>query len=454
MRKRGALLILAMAIALSLAFATQASGLTVAIENPDASYLTRTTKIDFSALADGTEIKNVTDGNIVASLDASMTKLTQGIFPYDAGVWGNPGEVEEPHPSMIFSGAGTTMSMQLNKPVHHFGFESAPMSNGDISYTVTFIVSSGDQIVDTVTRTIPSDSNAWGARLFAVASTTAFDRVDVVINDSGRNMGIFVAQLRYSEDELPSSVTVSGTVTSEAGGVSIPFAHIYIEQGSPGMTDVTADYQGRYSVTLPPGNYTFHVSGPGWAPEDSSVEVVDESIIRNFVLGTHNTQAVYRFFNMKGGVHFFTASDVEFMNVYANLADTFKFDGIAYFVDLEDTPGQVPLYRFFNQQNGVHFYTASEAEKTRVETTQQNTYNYEGIAYGVRIDGVGTPVYRFYVPARNAHFYTANTGEIFSRSGLSTPYQRDGIGEIFNPSELSSSYHYEGIGYWVGSNPK
>jgi len=231
-----------------------------------------------------------------------------------------------------------------------------------------------------------------------------------------------------------TQVTVSGTVRDDSTGVGIPFSHVRFERGGSTIAETDADYAGRYSVNLLPNTYTAYATAPGWDGISEPVDVPEVNLAQDFALTTHNEQRVYRFFNMKGGVHFYTASDAEFINVYANLSGTFHYDGVAYFVDLEDTQGQVPLYRFFNKKNGVHFYTASEVEKTRVQTTLARTYNYEGMAYGVRIDGVGAPVYRFYVPARNAHFYTVDTGEIFNRSGL------------------SNSYHYEGIAYWVGGD--
>ena len=231
-----------------------------------------------------------------------------------------------------------------------------------------------------------------------------------------------------------ASVTVSGTVKDASTGVGIPFSRVRFELGGSTVAETDADYRGRYSINLLPAIYTAYASAPGWGGVSESVDVPETDLTEDFALTDHYDQAVYRFFNMKGGVHFYTASDAEFINVYETLASVFHYDGIAYFVDLRNTEHQVPLYRFFNRKTGVHFYTASEAEKANVIATRSDTYTLEGIAYGVRIDGVGLPVYRFYVPARDAHFYTVDTGEIFNRSGL------------------SNYYHYEGIGFWVGGS--
>ena len=231
-------------------------------------------------------------------------------------------------------------------------------------------------------------------------------------------------------------VTVSGTVEDASTGVGVPFSHVRFELGGSTVGEVDADYRGRYSIDLLPAVYTAYAYAPGWDGVTESVDVPETDVTQDFALTDHYDQAVYRFFNMKGGVHFYTASDAEFINTYENLSSVFHYDGIAYSVDLVDTENQVPLYRFFNRNTGVHFYTASEAEKNNVIATRSNTYTFEGEAYGVRIDGVGTPVYRFYVPLRDAHFFTVDSGEISRISGL------------------SNYYHYEGIGYWVGSFEK
>ena len=137
---------------------------------------------------------------------------------------------------------------------------------------------------------------------------------------------------------------------------------------------------------------------------------------------------------MKAGTHFFCATDAEFLNVYENLGNVFKYDGIAYGAPSSAAEGLVPLYRFFNKKSGVHFYTMDEAEKARV-MAMADLYTYEGVAYNVSTDARLQPVYRFYVPARNAHFYTLDTSE------------------IFGSAKLSNYYHFEGVAYYVGDRP-
>jgi hypothetical protein len=140
----------------------------------------------------------------------------------------------------------------------------------------------------------------------------------------------------------------------------------------------------------------------------------------------------YRFYNTRTGAHFYTTSEDERTNVAANLSPPFSFDGPAFSVASALSPGLSPVYRFYNTQTGVHFYTISEEERAHVTTLPQ--FSYEGVAYHAsQVAGAGlTPLYRFYLPRKGFHFYTASLSE------------RDSI--IANHAAI---YSYEGIGYYV-----
>jgi len=437
MKARRFIAVMGLMLALLLAFSASAFAVVTEIVDPsEGNYLTETQKFDMSGLSDFADVSSLSKDGFTATFAPDPAVKVDWAYLLDimpTAEWGDAASVEAgPRDiAIVDKGSPPVITIDLSTDVYEFGLE-ATHNDGSFSGPVTVSFYRDDLLIHEVTRMIEQAKPLMKARLFAIKGDEAFNRVVIA---STVDITPAISQIRFSLDGPTAAATVSGTVKSDATGVGIPFAHLGVWDGATYVTDLTADYAGRYSVALPPASYTFHVTGPGWAEEDSDVDVASQSITRDFELADHGEQVVYRFFNMKGGVHFYTASDAEFINVYANLGSTFKYDGPAYFVDLDNTQGQVPLYRFFNRRNGVHFYTASEAEKTRVQTTLASTYNFEGMAYGVRTDGVGRPVYRFYVPARNAHFYTVDTGEIFNRSSL------------------SNSYHYEGIGYWVDSTP-
>jgi hypothetical protein len=145
-----------------------------------------------------------------------------------------------------------------------------------------------------------------------------------------------------------------------------------------------------------------------------------------------NMRPVYRFFNRNAGVHFYTISATERDRVLRTLPQ-FQYEGQAFSASIEAAPGLDPVHRFFNAVSGVHFYSISAEEKTYVENNLP-TYRYEGVAY--HASKVAAPgfnaLYRFYVLAKGVHFYSASAAE------------------AANVQSLPSLYRYEGVGYHVG----
>ena len=137
---------------------------------------------------------------------------------------------------------------------------------------------------------------------------------------------------------------------------------------------------------------------------------------------------VYRFFNVRTGTHFYTASADEKTMVIATLATTYRLDGVAYSVNTANPANNTPLYRFFNLNTGTHFYTASAAEKDSVIANLGGVYRFEGVAYNVSSSPVGaTAVYRFYNVTNGTHFYTASVAERDSvQANLGAIYRLEG----------------------------
>ena len=142
---------------------------------------------------------------------------------------------------------------------------------------------------------------------------------------------------------------------------------------------------------------------------------------------------VYRFYNNSTGAHFFTTNTTERDNIVATLSPPFSLEGSAFSVASAFSPGLSPVHRFYNTQTGVHFYTISESERANVVATLPH-FTYEGVAYHAsQVAGQGLiPFYRFFVPSKGFHFYTANEAE------------KNSI-----VANLSAVYHFEGVGYYV-----
>jgi lysyl endopeptidase len=144
--------------------------------------------------------------------------------------------------------------------------------------------------------------------------------------------------------------------------------------------------------------------------------------------------AVYRFYNMRTGTHFYTGTAAERDQVIATLGNIYHYEGVAYTLDAYSSNNITPLYRFYNKRTGTHFYTADETEKNNTVNNLGAIYQLDGIAYYVsNVAGPGaTTVYRFYNMRTGTHFYTATTAE------------RDNV-----INTMGSIFHYEGPAFYA-----
>jgi beta-glucanase (GH16 family) len=88
-----------------------------------------------------------------------------------------------------------------------------------------------------------------------------------------------------------------------------------------------------------------------------------------------------------------------------------------------------PIFHFFNDATGQHFYTGSMAERDYLENSQAG-YAYQGVGWAAPApSSVTEDVFRFTNPTTGDHFYTTSTVE------------RDGL------LSSSSGYHYDGVAF-------
>jgi len=230
----------------------------------------------------------------------------------------------------------------------------------------------------------------------------------------------------------PVTQGLSGTVTDAATHLPMQGVEIHIQPTSGNPTIVYTAADGSYGTTLTADTYTVYADAT-YYEEGHADDVVVGSMgvtTQDFALVRWG-EPVYRFFNYRAGVHFYTASEIEKDNVIANLSNAYHFEGVAWVIDLTDPSNTVPVYRFYNIKNGMHFYTSSESE--RAITLANPRYASDGVAFYASADPSGQPVYRYYNPRRDAHFFSATLSEIFGK--------------------LSNVYHYEGIAFYINSRP-
>jgi len=97
----------------------------------------------------------------------------------------------------------------------------------------------------------------------------------------------------------------------------------------------------------------------------------------------NNKQVLYRLYNKVSKSHFYTSSATERDYAVATWPHIFSYDGPTYAVNPAEVPNSMAVYRFYNVRNGSHFYTADLAERDSVYANLSHIYQYEGPAFWV-----------------------------------------------------------------------
>ena len=176
----------------------------------------------------------------------------------------------------------------------------------------------------------------------------------------------------------------------------------------------------------------------GDSVEDTfSITVADDGVEAE---PSERGSTVYRFLNQDTGVHLYTASKNERDTILETLPN-YEFESFAYVnVDVDSLTGDTQaqqVYRFLNQDTGTHLYTTSEVEKESVEANLSN-FSLESesfFAYGEEQPGT-IPIYRFYNNDTGAHFYTPSEAEKDVVEATLPNYVSEGIAYHAFPTEV------------------
>lgn len=137
-----------------------------------------------------------------------------------------------------------------------------------------------------------------------------------------------------------------------------------------------------------------------------------------FQNGGNGALPVYRFFSQTDGTHFFTANSGERDAVKATRADyvqeTNNFGDVA-----QTDPNATAIYRFFDTRFGTHFFTSSASERDTVIATRSDlTYEPTSTFYEHSTQQSGdVAVYRLFDSRTGTQFLTGDQGEY---NGLTT----------------------------------
>jgi hypothetical protein len=164
---------------------------------------------------------------------------------------------------------------------------------------------------------------------------------------------------------------------------------------------------------------------PAFDPVDSEIVYIEfrvdehgSAALDDLVLaprGPAGTDPVYRFFSPVLGSHFYTADEDELLFVLDNFPDVWLFEGVAFYTQPEADADAVPVFRFWSPVTSSHFYTISEGERDKLINQFPDFWAFEGTAFFAFTTAAAPadtiPVYRFFNQVRGSHFYTTSEGE-------------------------------------------
>lgn len=97
---------------------------------------------------------------------------------------------------------------------------------------------------------------------------------------------------------------------------------------------------------------------------------------------------VWRFRNKINGSYLFTIYEGERASIASSYADTFEYEGIAWYARQAEASGYTPLYRFRNLTNGTYLFSAYESEKSDIIANYPSIFEYEGVSYYVKLSAI------------------------------------------------------------------
>ncbi|QDG77520.1 hypothetical protein [Labrenzia sp. PHM005] len=145
---------------------------------------------------------------------------------------------------------------------------------------------------------------------------------------------------------------------------------------------------------------------------DGALQAFDTSMTE--YLSEAQNLAAYRFLNEANGSHFYTASEQE-KDLVLETMPSFKFEGRAFVTGATPDTG-VAVHRGLNTETGHHFFTTNDAEIQYLQQSD-NPYTYEGIVFYAFADSSGTnhdSVARLYNPETGKHLYAATDVEEYN----------------------------------------
>ena len=227
--------------------------------------------------------------------------------------------------------------------------------------------------------------------------------------------------------------TLAGSVAasaSEFAGGAYPSGQLSFAAGSSTAT-VTIAVVGN-AVGQPDQGFALNLSSLNVGDSVTVRGTVNAAVLDDDGYGQVSGAAlgVYRFFDTTDGTHFYSTSELERNTLIQTRPDlVYEGVGLKAVASPSTDAAAAAVYRFFDVNTGTHFYSASSGERDTILATRPDLA-FEGTAFyeHTTAQAGDTPVYRFFDLSDGTHFYTASASERSTILATRADLRDEGIG--------------------------
>ena len=334
------------------------------------------------------------------------------------GTAANPG-------SMGFSGNGAGIWCSLGSIDH-----CTIVSNA--------IPSAAHTLSDTSKATLPVGGGVFCTNQTAITNSILWG------NTPGPLDGQDCSKVLFSDLERGACATSQGNLALDPAFVQ---TGKWVSADNPAVTSVSSDPNAVWSTgdyRLSSQSPCIDAGDPNYTTDPNALDLAGQPRIADgrVDVGAYEFQslvAIYHFESPTTSKHFYTASESEKNKLITQFSNVWSFKGVAYYAYVRAVePRLMPVYRFWSDKLGSHFWTISESEKSKL--IAGGAWTYEGVSFYAFPEGqqpsAAKPVYRFWSAKIGGHYFTIDAAE------------KDQL-----LAQTSGTWTYEGIAWYAYDTP-
>ncbi|MDT7953254.1 MAG: hypothetical protein RQ966_17255 [Acetobacteraceae bacterium] len=307
-------------------------------------------------------------------------------------------------PAAVSLARGATL---LNEGTITIGAHAAQFSGAGQFINDGLIAITGDGVPGALVRL---DTSMGGTGLVSLANAAVVELGGSVGNGETVQFGPGANTLHLADPARFAAVIAGFSSGDKLVFDSVSITDAYCNRLAEGNAAVTLMSGNAVAATLqfsvPQAGTVFQLGDDGAGHATLSLTAAST--------GSSSSVAVYRFFDAANGTQLLTQDRAERDAIIASRPDLhFEGVGLHALASNEPDPNTTAVYRFFDVNNGTHFLTASAAERNALLATRTDlVFEASSTMFEHATAQAGdTPVYRFFDNSSGAHFFTADSGE-------------------------------------------